>query len=70
MALFGKCKPASSGKHDGDKAVGGNDDAGYFDSPTENVSLSAPQQPSVIVSHAAEEPPRRFRPSASTAPSS
>jgi hypothetical protein len=57
MALFGKGKPTSSGKHDGDKAASGNDDAGYFDSPTENVSLSAPQQPSVIVSHAEEPAP-------------
>jgi hypothetical protein len=58
MKLFGGGKPASSGKHDGDKAAGQHDEAGYFDSPTENVSLSAPTpQPSVIVSHVEEPPP-------------
>jgi hypothetical protein len=55
MALFGKGKPASSGRHEGDKSSG-QDEAGYFDSPTENVSLSAPP-PSVIVSQAVEEKP-------------
>jgi hypothetical protein len=56
MALFGGGKPNKAEKND---HKGGNkDEAGYFDSPTENVSLAAPvvkPTPSVIVQR--EEPP-------------
>ncbi len=52
MKLFGGGKP---GKEEG---KGGRDEeAGYFDSPTENVSLAAPP-PKVVVMQAEEPPPR------------
>lgn len=57
MKLFGGGKPEKSyGKHEESKAAK-NDEAGYFDSPTETVSLSAPApraEPSVVLR---EEPP-------------
>ena len=56
MKLFGGGKPEKSyGKHE-DKAAK-NEEAGYFDSPTETVSLTAPvtrAEPAVVVR---EEPP-------------
>jgi len=62
MKLFGGGKPEKSGKHDepvsNKHAASKNDEAGYFDSPTETVSLAAPlarEAPAPVVRR--EEPP-------------
>lgn len=53
MGIFGGGKPEKSGKH-GEKG-GRDEEAGYFDSPSENVSLKA--APPVAVAPIIEEKP-------------
>lgn len=44
MKLFGGGKPSASARHDAKQDVAKDEESGYFDSPSETVSLSAPAQ--------------------------
>lgn len=57
MKLFGGGKPDKPGKHDEPKHVGKDEEAGYFDSPSETVSLAAPPTHREAAPPPREDPP-------------
>jgi len=56
MGLFGGGKPEKSGK-DAGHTPAKEDEAGYFDSPSENVSLAAPTAKPAAKAPVREDPP-------------